>query len=142
MFNDYFGAIISGRLTRLRFAGLWLLLIVVFIGLGLAAAASIGIAEHLVGGDLTTAQRILRQNLAVPFIIIVVVVGLLILFANLNIIAKRARDAGLPGWIAAIVIAALSGGVPQLTGSSGSGGGLGVLLLLVLAFLPTGTFKR
>ena len=56
-------------------------------------------------------------------------------------IAKRARDIGLPGWLAAIVTAALTGGAQKATGHAG-GSGIGGLLVLILAFLPTDMLRR
>ena len=71
---------------------------------------------------------------SVPFLIRWVV--LIALFAFVNITAKRARDVGLPGWLNAIVIAVLSGGVSQVGGHMMTGGA-GLILVLILAFLST-----
>lgn len=140
MLTDYFGAITTGKLKRLRFVGLWVLLIIAFIGFALLIGVSIGVAEYMIGGDLTAAQNILREKLALPAILGVIAAAITFLFTNLNIIAKRARDVGLPGWITAIVIAALSGGATQMMENSSSGG-IGGILLVVLALLPSGMIK-
>lgn len=141
MFKDYFGDVRIGRLKTSRFVVLWVMLVVFFILVGLLLGASIGIAEHLLGGDLATAQTSLRQQLAMPAIIAVALGFILLAFAKLNIVAKRARDIGLPGWLTAIIIAGLVGGTSQLTAGA-SAGGLGMLLLIVLAFIPTDAFRR
>jgi uncharacterized membrane protein YhaH (DUF805 family) len=139
--KDYWGSFSSGRLGRKRFIGLWVLLIVTVILLGLVVGVGIGIAENLVGGNLTEAQDTLRQRFSVPAVIGIALAGLLFLVAKLNIIAKRARDIGLPGWITTIVIAGLVGVVSQ--GSEPTmGGGLGMLILIVLALIPTNALKR
>lgn len=139
MLTDYFGAIKSGKLLRMRFVGLWVLLIFIFIGFAIAIGVGLGVSEHLIGGDLAAAQNALRGAFAIPAMIIIGVLVLAFIFANLNIVAKRARDVGLPGWITSIIIALLSGGGSQVSG--GGGGGIGGLLLLILVFLPSGLIK-
>ncbi len=142
MLRDYFGEIVDGRLARRRFVFLWLFLLALFIGFGALIGVSIGIAEHLVGGDLKTAQQMLREKLAVPAVLAIAIFLLAFVFAKLNIIAKRARDAGLPGWITAIVIAGLIGTASQLANSAATSGGVGMLLLIVLAFVPANQFRK
>lgn len=141
MFNDYFGSVSDGRLGTRRFIMLWLVLIAGFVILGLLIGASIGVAERLIGGDVEAVRKTLSQNFGLPVIIALAVIFVAFAFANLNILAKRARDVGLPGWITAIVIAGLSGGVSQATGS-GAVAGLGLLLTLILAFIPSNQFRR
>ena len=99
-----------------------------------------GVAEHMIGGDLTAAQNVLREKLARPAILGVIAAAVTFHFTNLNIIAKRARDVRLPGWITAIVIAGLSGSATQVMENSGSIG-IGGILLVVLALLPSGMIK-
>jgi len=142
MFKDYFGEIHDGRLKTGRFIILWLILMAVFVCFGIAVGVSIGVAEHLVGGDLASAQKLLRETLALPAVIAVAIFFLLFLFTKLNIIAKRARDIGLPGWLSAVIIAGLVGMTSQTTGYATAGGGIGMLLLLVLAFVPSDTLPR
>lgn len=141
MIANYFGNLGDGKLARLRFFGLWALLIFLFIVFGMMIVMSIGIAEHMVGGDLTSAQNFLREKLALPALVGIAIAALLFTFVNLNIMAKRARDIGLPGWLTAIVIAGLSGGASQVAGPSASGS-VGGLLFLVLTLLPSNIFKR
>lgn len=141
MLKDYFGDVRMGRLKTSRFVVLWVMLVVFFVLVGLLLGAGIGIAEHVVGGDLATAQASLREQLAMPAIIAVAIGFILLVFAKLNIVAKRARDIGLPGWLTAIVIAGLVGGTSRLAPGAAAGG-LGMLLLIVLAFVPTDALRR
>ncbi len=136
MIGDYFGSALSGRLQTKRFIILWLALMLAFAAFGLLIGASIGVAERLIGGDLATAQKLLIEKLGLPAIIGVFVIFILFAFAKLNIIAKRARDIGMPGWLTAILLAGLIGGSTQAVGQA-SAGGIGMLLLIVLAFVPT-----
>ena len=141
MINDYWGDFANGRLERKRFIVLWIVLVFAFIAFGLAIGASIGLAEKMVGGNLAEAQTQLRENFSLPVVIIVAAIAILALVAKLNIIAKRARDIGLPGWITAIVIAGLFGMVSQYDQSERIGG-LGLFVLIVLALIPTNAFRR
>lgn len=141
MVDDYFGSVMSGRLQTQRFIILWLALMITFVVLGMLIGVSIGIAERLIGGDFATAQKLLAEKLGIPAIVAVFAIFVLFGFAKLNIIAKRARDIGLPGWLTAIVLAGLIGGSTQAVGP-GSAGGLGMLLLIVLAFVPTNALAR
>jgi uncharacterized membrane protein YhaH (DUF805 family) len=136
MVRDYFGDFANGRLKSIPFMVRWLVLLAIFFGVLIGIGAAIGITERLAGGDVEALQRELAQNLGGPFAIAMLVFLVLVLIANLNIIAKRARDVGLPGWLTAIGIAGLSGGISQVAGPTGTGG-LGLLLLIVLTFLPT-----
>ena len=136
MIGDYLGSALSGRLQTKRFIILWLALMLAFVAFGLLIGASIGVAERLIGGDLATAQKLLIEKLGLPAIIGVFVIFILFAFAKLNIIAKRARDIGLPGWLTAIVLAGLIGGSTQAVGQT-SAAGIGMLLLIALAFVPT-----
>ena len=140
MFKVYFGDLSDGRLKGLAFLGYWLLLIAIFFGFGFLAVVAIGLGEHVIGGDLAKAQDALRKALGVPFLIVFGLFFLGLVFANLNIMAKRARDIGLPGWITAIVAAGLSG----LGGQAmhGVGGGLGLLIILALVLIPTDFARR
>ena len=141
MVDDYFGSVTSGRLQTQRFIILWLALMIAFVVLGMLIVVSIGIAERLIGGDLATAQKLLAEKLGIPAIVAVFAISVLFGFAKLNIIAKRARDIGLPGWLTAIVLAGLIGGSTQAAGP-GLAGGLGMLLLIVLTFVPTNALAR
>ena len=141
MFNDYLFEVSDGRLKTVPFLVRWLILLAVFFGLAIGLGAAIGVTERLIGGDIDSLRQSLTSNLGGPVAILVLVGFFAFAFANLNIIAKRARDVGLPGWLTAVVIAALSGGASQVTGQAATGG-IGPLLLLVLAFLPTNMMRR
>lgn len=141
MIKDYWGEFANGRLAGKRFFILWIILIIAIVVFGLVVGASIGLAEKLIGGNIAEAQAHLRENFSLPAIVIVAVIGILALVAKLNIIAKRARDIGLPGWISAVVIAGLVGGATQYSHST-TGGGLGMMILIILALIPTDAIKR
>jgi len=136
MLRDYFGDFANGRLKSIAFLVRWLVLLAIVFGVLIGIGAAIGVTERLAGGDIATLQRELAQSLGGPFAIAMLVFMGLVLIANLNIIAKRARDVGLPGWVTAIVIAGLSGTASQAGGHIATGS-VGLMLLIVLTFLPT-----
>jgi len=98
MLKTLFGDAATGRLARLPYLGYWFLLGLLGIVIAIGIGASIGVAEQAIGGDIQQAQAHLRENLGLPAISFIFAVGILLLFGNLNLMAKRIRDMGLPGW--------------------------------------------
>jgi len=98
MFKAFFGDITNGRLMHLPYFGYSLLLALLVIGFGLTIILAIGAGEHIIGGNLQQAQDQLREWFTLPFIIIFGLVSALFVFGAINIMAKRIRDIGLPGW--------------------------------------------
>ena len=135
MIKDYFGAIPSGRLRSVAFLGRWVVLVVAFfVGL-LAIGAATGVGERLAGGDVTALEDAVSRNFgfaAVAVLALVFLAG----FALLNIVAKRARDAGLPGWASAVALAIIAGGAAQVSGRPAMAAVI-MVTLLVLSVLPT-----
>ena len=149
MLNTYFGDVTSGRLLRLPFVGYIVLLHVLFFVLVLAGAASLGVVENLVGGDLTQTQQMLSKKFGLPAMIIVGIVVAAVFFASLNLEAKRIRDMGLPGWwtllavwiFSVIIIALLSGFLDPELGNRVSSI-ISAIAFLALLFIPSNTFSR
>lgn len=147
MLNTYFGGIMEGRLKRLPFIGYIVLLHVLFVVLVLAGVASMGVAENLVGGDLTQTRQVLAEKFGLPTMILVGIVVAAVFFATLNLEAKRIRDMGLPGWwsllaiwiISALLIALLAGLVnPELGNYISSV--ISIIGFLALVLIPSDTF--
>ncbi len=116
------------------------MLIAVFFGLGFLVVVAISLGEYLIGGDLPSVQTALLKVLGVPFLIVFGIFSIVLSFAYLNIMAKRARDIGLPGWITAIVAVGLSGVGGQAMHRVR--GGIGLLIILVLVLIPTDFARR
>ncbi len=140
MFADYFTGLSDGRLRSGPFIIRWLILLAVFFGIAIGIGAAIGGIERIMGGSVAALRTILAENLGGPVAVLVLLMILVFVFAHLNITAKRARDVGLPGWLTAIVIGALSGGATQI--AADGMGGLGLLLVIILAFLPTDMLRN
>jgi len=139
MFRALWGDIQAGRLKRLPFLG-WLLVVSV-LAVMVVLAVSFGIAavEHMTGGEPVHPQLALDQSLGpVGFMLLSVILALL-LMGQLNLMAKRVRDMGLPvpwllvlGWL--VLSGLISSGGPVLGGLSS------LLVLLALLLVPTGAF--
>ncbi len=137
MLNIYFGGLTDDRLGRLGFLACWLLLVVLLVTAGLLAGFGLGVADHLAGPGPEDTQTHLRDDLGLPFILVIWMVGLAFLFAELNICAKRIRHIGLPGWPATIVAGVVVVLVALLV-SQRLGQGLAVLAWLALVSVPGG----
>ena len=150
MLSTYFGDITSGRLLRLPFIGYLILLQVVMFALVMGGAASLGIAENLVGGNLQDTQAMLGKKFGIPAMIIIAIVMALYLFADLNLKAKRIRDMGLPGWwtllavivisiVVTIVVNIAFGSDPETSNQISSI--ITAIAFVALIFIPSDTFS-
>ena len=96
--TDLFGALKQGRMARLAFViylsviQLSALLFVIWVGF------AAGLAEQAVDLDLEKAQQQLSDFLSPSFLLFSAVLLAVLVFAQFNIVAKRVRDIGLPGW--------------------------------------------
>ena len=109
LFKTYFGAITDGTLGRLQYLGYFLFAGLIVIALGIGIGLVLGVAEHLVGGNIAEAQAILRARFSTPFIFALLLFPVTFVYALLNISAKRIRNIGLPAWWAIFSIVVVSG---------------------------------
>ncbi len=98
MLKVLFGDVKGGRLARLPYLGYIVLLVVISMAIVFGAIVAVGGFERMMDGDIQQTQAMLMQNYGILGMILTMVVGLLLGFANINIAAKRIRDMGLPGW--------------------------------------------
>jgi uncharacterized membrane protein YhaH (DUF805 family) len=139
LLTTYYGALRDGRLSRLSYLGHSLVLMLFFLLFGVAVVYAIGLAEHLVGGDLAEAQEKIRSAMGIPALLLCGSVALGVIFAQFNIAAKRVRDMGLPGWSVAIgsfVLLVLLSTQDQI----GAANLISAVYSLSLLFVPGGTF--
>lgn len=100
----------------------------------------------LAGSAAVTGLLVGRQDASAPPVELGVVLGVLIViglaavFAQLNLIAKRTRDMGLPGWLCAAVFFVLTGGAHQGIAEAG-GSGIGLILIILMLLVPTDAFR-
>ena len=135
MINVLFGDIKTGRLMRLQYLGYSLLLSLLMFGFMLAVVLALGAGEHIIGGDLQQAQDKLRDMFTLPAMIVFAVVMPLFMFIGVNIMAKRVRDIGLPGWWMVLAIFVISGVVSYMVSNEVSNG-LNTLIWVVLLLVP------
>jgi len=138
LFKAFLGNLKTGRMARLQYLGYSLSLGVLILGVGIAIGISIGVGEQIIGGNLQQAQNQLREWLTLPFFIIFGMISVLFLFGGINIMAKRIRDIGLPGWWTTLIIIVVEIGVSFIF-SGQHGSGLYSFVLIVLLLLPTDT---
>ena len=139
MFKIYFGEFSNGRLLRLPYLGYTLLLIAVFVGFIFGTIMLMGAAETMMGGDLAGAQQTLMNSLGIPYMIILGLVVLALFVASFNMMAKRARDIGLPGWTFVVGFIIISGLLSYFI-SENAGNGLSTIVGLALLLVPSNTF--
>ena len=135
MINALFGEVKTGRLMRLQYLGYSVLLSLLMFGFGLAVVMIIGVGEHIAGGDLQQVQDQIREQLTLPAMLVMAVVMPLFLFIGLNIMAKRIRDIGLPGWWTVLAIFIVSGVVSYLV-SDNAGSIVNTLAWVAVVLVP------
>ena len=141
MINALLKEIKTGRLLRLQYLGYSLfmgLLVVIFIA---ALVFAIGAGEHLLGGNLQDAQNQLREWFTLPFMIVFGIFMASMLFIGFNLMAKRIRDIGLPGWWSILVIMIISGALSYAVSQQASSG-FHTLIWILLVLVPTNTLEK
>jgi len=96
MFRVYFGEWGNGRLKRLPYLGYYVLLMVIAAVIIIGVIASASFAETRGGMDIAAMQAAFMEKFGVVAIIGFVVLMIAMVIAQLNILAKRIRDMGLP----------------------------------------------
>ena len=142
MFRALWGDIQHGRLQRLPFLGWYLVLVLLVVVLAFALGAVIGATERMAGGEPLETQVALGESLGPLGLLTVAAVFALLLLGQLNIMAKRVRDTGLPmAWVIVLAWLLLSGVLSSVAGAALSGP-VSLLVLLALLFVPTGAFGK
>lgn len=135
MIKTLFKDVAFGRIARLSYLGHSILLFLLLIAYMLIVVLAVGAGEHIIGGDLQQAQDQLRGMMTLPFLIITGIVMGLLIFAGLNIMAKRIRDIGLPGWWIVLALIVL-GMLLSYFVSQQAGSGLHTLAWVLLVLIP------
>lgn len=141
IFRTLFGDITSGTVHRVRF--FWSILSLVLVALAgvIAVGTLFGLDVDMTGLTAVERQAAVTEALGLIGLVLLVGVGVVVLFAQLNLMAKRVRDTGLPGWtvLAAVILltAAVSGFVSQNVA-----GLVNLAFWLALLFTPPGVFRR
>ena len=141
MLKTLFGDIHSGKLKRLPYLGYSLLISFLAVLFFLLIAAAIGVVEHMIGGDLQQAQEQLQEDLSLPAILVFGVLVITLLYCAANILAKRIRDTGLPGWATVFIIMFVTGVISFLVSPDVSNI-LHFAIMLAFLLIPSNTFSR
>ena len=136
MIKALLGDVKTGRLMRLQYLGYSLLVYLLMFGFVFLVILAIGAGEHIIGGDLQHAQDKLREMFTLPAMIVFAVIMSLFLFMVANIMAKRIRDIGLPGWWSVLAIIVITGIVSYMVSNEVSNG-LSTLIWVVLLLVPS-----
>lgn len=135
MFRTYFGDVSSGRIGRLKYLGHWILLCLAVIIVLVGITASVDFSRQIMEANAAAIQDSLTQRIGMPILWLLMLFALAVLFASLNIMAKRLRDMGVSGWGLVLVIAVISfvltGYAPVEVAS-----GFSILVFLALVLLP------
>ena len=108
MLKIYFGEWGDGRLKRLPYLGYHILLMVLMMAIIFASIFSVGTMENFIGGDLATAQEVIRDKFGILAIVGFATLFIVMMFGQVNILAKRIRDMGLPALWTILGIIAIS----------------------------------
>lgn len=141
MLDVLIGDIKNGRLLRLQYFGYSLLLILLLSLFVFAAILAIGAGEHILGGDLQQAQAQLQEWFTLPFILVFAVFMAVLSFMSLNIMAKRVRDIGLPGWWIVLILLILESIISYYVSQQASSG-LHTVTWLLLLLIPSDLFDN
>ena len=149
MFRTYFGDLRTGRLTRLPFLGYLLLLSVLFTLFGMGIAFGIGVAEYLIRGDLPAARDYLLEQVGLAAMLSLALFVLAVAIAKWNLITKRIRDMGLPGWWVLLIIVLADAALAWVMSASGEPlsrtypihAMISGLVTFGLLFIPSGLFS-
>ena len=141
MLRALFKGVTNGHMARLSYLGYSILLLLLLMAYLLIVVLAIGAGEHIIGGDLQQAQDQLRGMFTMPFLIVTGIVMALLMFAGLNIMAKRIRDIGLPGWWMVLALI-LVGMLLSYFVSQQAGSGLHTLVWILLVLIPGKSFGK
>ena len=126
--------IIENTAQMFRKIPVWVYLLM--FGFVFLVILAIGAGEHIIGGGLQHAQDKLREMFTLPAMIVFAVIMPLFLFMAANIMAKRIRDIGLPGWWSVLAIIVITGIVSYMVSNEVSNG-LSTLIWGVLLLVPS-----
>jgi len=141
MLNALFGDIKTGRLMRLQYLGYSLVLFLLFFVFIMLIVLAIGAGEHIIGGDLHQAQEQLREWFTLPFMLVFGIFILLLSFIGFNLMAKRIRDIGLPGWWSVLALVLLEAVISYLI-SQQTSSALHSLIWFFLVLIPSNALAK
>jgi len=137
----YFGEVSKGKVKRVAFLGYQMLLTISLFFFVLMSILSIGLGEHIIGGDLAQAQQVLRDWLTLPYFILLAVFLAVFFFSSLNVAAKRIRDIGIAGWTTLVIFLMVEILVTVIINQQAASA-VHTLIVIFLLFTPSGQFNK
>ena len=98
MWTVYFGEWMDGRLKRLQYLGYYFLLMFLVMMTVVGSLLLIGATPEMMQESMDAMMTLFVDRLGWLMILGIVVVMFMVFAAQLNIMAKRIRDMGLPAW--------------------------------------------
>lgn len=135
MFKDLWGEVKEGRLQRLPYF-YYFLMLNFFNGILIFAVLRYVEVEE---GMLDGGQSAFAGNLTIPLLLLGYV--LLYFITAMNIMAKRFRDTGLPGWWSALGVVVIGVLLSQFV-SAPVVSGFHLLAMLALFLVPSASFNK
>jgi len=135
MFKALFGEVKHGQMARLPYLGYSVMLSILMLGFGFAMAYAIGVAEHMLAGNIEIAKEVLRENFSLPFLLLFLLMSVVFLYAGCNIMAKRFRDIGLAGWWMVLAVLVFTGVLSAVV-SEQAGNITQTLIWILILLLP------
>lgn len=139
MFRRIFGEITGARVARLPYFGYTVLLTAILVAIVFAIVAGIGGLENLAEGNITEIEKRFAEKGGGPLLIAFMLLMLALLFAHFNLMAKRLRDIGFPGWPGVLVVFV---GIAIVSAAIGENyaGPINTLIWLALVLIPGNAF--
>ncbi|WP_418904864.1 DUF805 domain-containing protein [Ferrimonas balearica] len=130
----------SGQLARLPFLLFTMSLLLLLMGLGYAISERV---RHYVQQHPTAPDQLTELTAALtgPGVILALLAVLLITLAGLNLMSKRLRHMGLPGWPTTLALSLLTVAIGYGWSLPGANG-FQLLVWLVLTFTPGNLFRH
>jgi uncharacterized membrane protein YhaH (DUF805 family) len=109
MWTVYFGEWTDGRLKRLQYFGYYVLLMFLVMLMVVGSLLLVGMTPETMQRGMDAMATLFVDRLGWVVILSIFVVMIIIFAAQLNIMAKRIRDMGLPAWwtILALIIVSI-----------------------------------
>jgi len=96
MLKIYFGEWGSGKLQRLPYLGYHILLMVIIFAIIFGGIFAVGASETMMGGNIADTPAMLMDKFGILAIIGIFALMFIAMIGQVNILAKRIRDMGLP----------------------------------------------
>ncbi len=135
MFGKIFAELTGARMARLPYFAYTLLLTVTLVVVVFAIVTGIAGFENLRDGNITAIEKRFAEDAGGTLLIAFILFLLTLMFAHFNLMAKRLRDIGFPGWPGVLAVFVGTAVVTAVIGDNYAGT-INTLVWLVLVLIP------